>query len=182
MDRLNYIQNINNIIKINYSDDICKLCKKYLKNLHKLHDDEIITDFSKFKKDICSLLDKSIEENYNLKDLKNIDYDEIWALEKNNYISEEISKEILDERKDMINRIYLIYNKYSILDNYILNPDEWSNPPQYCYYEQLKVNLKEYEDEYLYAKKQSIQKIKNIINKEYKYTSIEDDLYMDHFY
>ena len=173
MDRSNYIQNINNIIEINYSDNICKLCKKYLKNVDQLHNDEINADFSKLKKDIYSLLDKSFEENYNLKDLKNIDYDERWASEKNNYIAEEITKEILDERKDMINRIYLIYNKYSILDNYILSPDEWSYPPQYCYYEQLKGNLEEYEDEYLYTKKQSLQKIKNIINKEYKYTSIQ---------
>lgn len=183
MNKLIFIQNIKDIIKIGYSDEINDLCNKYLKNVNILYEDDIIKNFNKLKFEICNLLDKSLDKEYSKKEINNkISYDEEWALKNNNYCDIIPTKEQLQERKDMIKYIYNIYYDYVKINYTILHPDEWCYPPQYCYEEQLRNNLEEYEEEFKHDKKELISKIKSIVNKEYKNTSIEDDLYMDHFY
>lgn len=177
MNKLIYIQNLKDIIKIKYNNELNEICSKFLKNAHNLYEDEITKNFNEFKIEICKALDKSIDIKRN-----DISYNNEWALKSNNYTEHTPTEEILENRKNMINKIYLIYDKYIILDDSILSPDDWAYPPQYCYEDQLKSNLDGFESEYNYIKIKTIQKIKDIINKEYKNISIEDDLYMDHFY
>ena len=160
---------LQQIIKLNYSDQINKFCTNYLKN----HANK---DFNKFKINFLNLLDNSSSKSIN------IDYDENWALKEGNYFTENPTEYGLEKRKKYIDEIYIIYYLYNIIDGKILCPEKWSNPPQYCYEEQLKNNLEEYSEDYMMDKKKIRSRLLSLINNNIIKSSIDDDLYMDNYY
>ena len=68
------------------------------------------------------------------KNVENDFYDENWATS--------------EKRRSMIDQIYNIYDKYKEIDSTILHPDNWRNPPQYCYEEELIDSLEWFGDDY----------------------------------
>ena len=63
-------------------------------------------------------------------------YDEEWAITSNNYIIGVPSKDKLIKRTQMIDEIYEIQKEIKKLNKnslYAINPNEWRDPPEYCY-------------------------------------------------
>ena len=81
------------------------------------------------------------------KPVKKVDfYNESWVNEAN-YGSKK-SLKVLKYRREMIDEIFEIYNEYKLIDNSIVSPEDWRDPPQWCYEEQLINNLKFYKEEF----------------------------------
>ena len=72
-----------------------------------------------------------------------IKYDNEWAKRKGNYVVGKPNKKQLDNRKKMIKKIYTVYEEILTYDKDYPNPDNWRDPPQYCYEDLLITMVKE---------------------------------------
>ena len=90
-----------------------------------------------------------------------IKYDNEWAKKEGNYASGKPTKKQLDDRIKMIKEIYTLYKEIITYDKDYPNPDNWGDPPQYCYKDLLIDMVKNLKDELKQHKSKSKTKSKS---------------------
>ena len=76
-----------------------------------------------------------------------INFDNKWAKKEGNYVSGKPTKKQLDDRIKMIKEIYTLYKEIITYDKDYPNPNNWSDPPEYCYKDLLMNMVQELKDE-----------------------------------
>ena len=94
------------------------------------------------------------------KAIKKDSYDEEWAKTHGNYVNKKPTATQLKTRRKWIDEIYKLYKDMKELDKTALHPKEWGTPPEYCYKEQLKDQLKGYKNDLKMIKKMEAEKKK----------------------
>ena len=76
-----------------------------------------------------------------------INFDNKWAKKEGNYVSGKPTKKQLDDRIKMIKEIYTLYKEIITYDKDYPNPNNWGDPPEYCYKDLLMNMVQELKDE-----------------------------------
>jgi predicted DNA-binding WGR domain protein len=74
-------------------------------------------------------------------------FDNEWAKKEGNYVSGKPTKKQLDDRIKMIKEIYTLYKEIITYDKDYPNPNNWGDPPEYCYKDLLINMVQELKDE-----------------------------------